>query len=424
MRVTVLLGGLMAISILIIIFEWRAIHSISKADDNNPPSVDISEIDDGNAFAESDGLTETDAPVKVQPPSKQPPSKQFLSKSGKAVPNVVPFPAFPTPPDPRHHNCKGKTWDIATLPTITMVIPYLNEQWFQISGTVASILGHTPPELLDEILFIDDGNPPEFMFHEELRGLHPKVKVHRNAKREGLIKSKVIGAAMVRSEVIMFMEPHCIVSQQWLQPLLARMAENPDHSTLGMPTLDIIPEDNFNKYTLASLQIGGFDWSLTFNWMAAIRDRDKEYKAPDPYPTPALSGGIFAIYKDYWEKSGTYDDQMTEWGGEHIEMSLRTWRCGGRIEIVPCSRIGHVFRAANPYVVHQTAVVRNLKRAALVWLDERLEDFYTQMPHARTLDAGNVSDRLALKEKMQCKSMSWYIENIYPELNGKQPRKR
>lgn len=379
----ILVGTLILVSSLIIFLEWRAVHGLAK-----DPSAPNSDDGDGG----------------------------FLRKRLEQ--------AFPPPPEVRHRFCQAKTYNVQELPKVTMVIPYLNETWVQIRATLSSVIEYTPSDLLDEVLMVDDGNSPAWMHHEELTGLHPKIRVHRNEQRQGLIRSKVIGAKLVTSPVIVFMEPHCIVNKHWLEPLLEQLSLSHAHSTLVMPVLDIIPENNFNDYKVANHHIGGFDWSLTFNWMALISERNKSYHYPDPYETPALSGGIFALWRDYWEASGTYDVDMTEWGGEHIEMSLRTWRCGGRIEIVPCSRIGHVFRSRNPYVVHPTQVVRNQKRAALVWLDEHLEDFYKEAPMARNMEAGDVSARLELKKKLNCKSMGWYIKNVYPELLTHQPRRR
>lgn len=132
-----------------------------------------------------------------------------------------------------------------------------------------------------------------------------------------------------------------------------------------------------------------------------------------------MAGGLFAVDRKYFTEMGEYDMGMDVWGGENLEISFRIWQCGGSLELLPCSRVGHVFRKRRPYGSPggTDTMIHNSLRLSTVWMDEYQDYFLQQQPNAKRVDYGDVTNRRMLREKLKCHSFNWYLKNVYPELD-------
>uniref|UniRef100_A0A8C8JLF7 Polypeptide N-acetylgalactosaminyltransferase n=2 Tax=Oncorhynchus tshawytscha TaxID=74940 RepID=A0A8C8JLF7_ONCTS len=331
-------------------------------------------------------------------------------------------------PDTRDDKCRDMIYPLS-LPAASVVICFFNEAFSALLRTVHSVLDRTPAYLLHEIILVDDSSEladlkEDLDSYVQQHKLQVKVKVVRNEKREGLIRGRMIGASHATGEVLVFLDSHCEVNEAWLQPLLAPIQR--DHKTVVCPVIDIISADTL-AYSPSPIVRGGFNWGLHFKWDTVPAS---ELNSPDgavgSIRSPTMAGGLFAMDRKYFNELGQYDSGMDIWGGENLEISFRIWMCGGQLLIIPCARVGHIFRKRRPYGSPggQDTMAHNSLRLAHVWMDEYKEQYLNLRPELRERAYGDISERQAVRQRLQCRSFKWYLDTIYPEMQVASPHNK
>lgn len=326
-------------------------------------------------------------------------------------------------PDPRKEACKNIIYN-ETLSTASVIIVFHNEAWSTLLRTVHSVLNRTPRKILHEIILVDDASERTFLQKplQEYIGNLTNGAVHlvRSPERIGLIRARLLGAGKSTGETLVFLDAHCEVTVGWLEPLLARIAQ--DTSRVVCPVIDIIHDQTFAFAKSFEFHWGGFNWNLHFRWFPLSKSEMNVKGDVHPFKTPIMAGGLFAIDRHFFYKMGSYDSSMSIWGGENLEMSLRIWTCGGRIEISPCSHVAHVFRKASPYSFEKdvaTVLYSNLARVTEVWMDEYKHFFYQLNPLAKkalaTLDQKSLEERRRLRKQLACKPFTYFLSSVWPE---------
>ncbi|XP_037380615.1 polypeptide N-acetylgalactosaminyltransferase 15 [Talpa occidentalis] len=331
-------------------------------------------------------------------------------------------------PEVRHPLClQQRPGD--SLPTASVILCFHDEAWSTLLRTVHSVLDTAPRAFLKEIILVDDLSEQgqlKSALSEYVARLEG-VKLLRSNKRLGAVRARMLGATRATGDVLVFMDSHCECHPGWLEPLLSRIAG--DRSRVVSPVIDVIDWKTFRYEPSTDLQRGVLDWKLDFHWEPLPERERKGLRSPtSPIRSPVVPGGVVAIDRHYFQNTGAYDPLMSLQGAENLELSLKAWLCGGSVEILPCSRVGHLYRSQDtPSTLDQEAALQNKVRLAETWLGSFKDTFYRHSPEAFSLSKAEQPDcteRQQLQRRLGCRTFHWFLAHIYPELYPSERRPR
>jgi hypothetical protein len=173
------------------------------------------------------------------------------------------------PDNVRLTGCKSDPLE-PNLGRASIIMCFHNEAWTVLLRGIYSIINRSPAHLLEEILLVDDYSDFDYLLQPLDMYLKDhfgdKVRVLRNKKREGLIRSRLYGAREARGDVLIFLDSHIEAADGWLEPLLNEIKKN--ETTVVTPIIDIIDKDTMEyKFSTSSkVSVGGFDWNMQFTW--------------------------------------------------------------------------------------------------------------------------------------------------------------
>lgn len=266
------------------------------------------------------------------------------------------------------------------------VIVYNNHSKL-INNTIDSILMTSPPDLLSEILIVNDAEAP--CDHEEDK----KVKTVTIVGYKGKAVAWNVGADQCTGDILVFVKSATKFKADWLYPLMARLNERPNRMVSA-------------KISILDSHLWATD-TKTFDRFAVRYNLDLIERPSNNLPTsPILTNNCIAIKRDLFYKLGKFDEKLSIGAGEDIEFSLRAGLNDVSLEVVDDSEI-----ACEHEIVTGKATSDNKIKIAEKYFGSKVDLFYKSANIIKT----DVEDKL---DELITPVVSFdnYVSRFLPEL--------
>ena len=224
---------------------------------------------------------------------------------------------------------------------VSIVISFKDELLSILLRTLTTIVFRTPMHLLHEIILVDDGS-----FHDHklgvishIRWLEVPIVWYRRNNSVGIANARHFGIQRASGDVVAILDSHMVVSEMWLQPLLATLSEKP--KGIIVPLVQMIGDHEYDKFHLH--KINPYSWKMIrgYEGLGYTDVRINETNETQPYKTPVIGGGAFIADRTNLLEIWPHQFHPGLWGVENLRLSLRAWACAGGLWVNVCGKVTH-----------------------------------------------------------------------------------
>ena len=237
--------------------------------------------------------------------------------------------------------------------------------------------------------------------------MHTHLLIHSHSVHDiHLLYSRFKASKVASGNILVFLSSEVAVNKNWLPPLIDMVRSN--RQSIAVPHFDSLLS-GYRFFQIADNLINIFSWTLTTLY-TETKQQGKFLK------TPVMTGNAFAVDRGFLDNIGNFDEGITHGGGEALELSMRTWMCGGSIKIVTCSRVA-VKNALEPHKVDNP---KNFRRIVDLWLENYRTLAYKQNAISADMDESESQSfrtrRMYLRKQVTCDSFKDYLKQTVNEL--------
>jgi N-acetylglucosaminyl-diphospho-decaprenol L-rhamnosyltransferase len=213
-----------------------------------------------------------------------------------------------------------------------------------------------------EVILVDNSlNDPGM---ESLKQSYPEIRYIQNSANTGFSKANNQAVQSAQGEMLLFLNPDTILTDQAIEGMLEHLKSNPDIGALGPKVLNTDGSLQYSCRRFPTIMTGFFNrYSLLSRWFPdnpySVRYMMKDFSHAETREVDWLSGCCLMVPQAVFEKAGGFDEHYFLFN-EDIDLCRAIHQKGFKIIYFPSAEITHHISTSNSKVPVKIIIKRHL----------------------------------------------------------------